>query len=37
MRSADGPGVYSARYAGEHATDQQNLEKLLAELHGVPR
>ncbi len=29
------PGVYSARYAGEDATDQQNLEKLLAELQGV--
>ncbi len=30
------PGVYSARYAGEGATDRQNLEKLLAELRGVP-
>lgn len=29
------PGVYSARYAGEGASDQANLEKLLAELHGV--
>lgn len=26
------PGVYSARYSGEHATDQQNNEKLLNEL-----
>ncbi len=25
------PGVRSARYAGEHATDQQNLDKLLRE------
>lgn len=25
------PGVYSARFAGEGATDQQNLDKLLAE------
>jgi XTP/dITP diphosphohydrolase len=25
------PGVRSARYAGEHATDEQNLSKLLAE------
>jgi XTP/dITP diphosphohydrolase len=25
------PGVYSARYAGEHASDGQNLEKLLRE------
>lgn len=26
------PGIYSARYAGEDATDQQNIEKLLREL-----
>ena len=26
------PGVYSARYAGENATDQQNMARLLAEL-----
>ena len=26
------PGVYSARYAGEHATDRDNVHKLLAEL-----
>lgn len=30
------PGVYSARFAGEHATDQQNLELLLSQLDGVP-
>jgi len=30
------PGVYSARYAGDDATDQQNLEKMLDELRGVP-
>jgi len=30
------PGIYSARYAGENATDQQNLEKLLLSLEGVP-
>jgi guanylate kinase/non-canonical purine NTP pyrophosphatase (RdgB/HAM1 family) len=30
------PGVYSARYAGEGASDAQNLEKLLAELQSVP-
>ena len=29
------PGVHSARYAGEHATDRDNLEKLLDELQGV--
>lgn len=26
------PGVRSARYAGEHATDEENLEKLLREV-----
>ena len=26
------PGIYSARYAGEHATDAENVAKLLAEL-----
>lgn len=34
------PGVYSARYAGEQATDQQNNDKLLREmknLHGNER
>jgi XTP/dITP diphosphohydrolase len=30
------PGVYSARYAGEGATDLANLQKMLQELHGVP-
>jgi len=30
------PGIYSARYAGEGASDQQNLRKMLGELHGVP-
>ena len=29
------PGVYSARYAGEAASDQDNNLKLLAELRGV--
>jgi XTP/dITP diphosphohydrolase len=28
---AGAPGVRSARYAGEHATDEQNLDKLLRE------
>jgi XTP/dITP diphosphohydrolase len=28
------PGVYSARYAGESATDEQNLAKLLEALRG---
>jgi len=30
------PGVYSARYAGVQASDDDNIEKLLRELHGVP-
>lgn len=30
------PGVYSARYSGEAATDQTNNEKLLAELAETP-
>jgi XTP/dITP diphosphohydrolase len=29
------PGIWSARYAGEGATDEQNLTKLLEELRGV--
>lgn len=28
------PGVFSARYAGENATDDGNIEKLLSELRG---
>ncbi len=28
--------IYSARFAGEDASDQQNLEKLLKEMEGVP-
>ena len=30
------PGVYSARYAGEHATYEDNNKKLLAELVSFP-
>lgn len=30
------PGIYSARFAGEHASDQANLEKLLNDLQDVP-
>lgn len=29
------PGVFSSRYAGENATYDDNVDKLLAELHGV--
>lgn len=31
------PGVYSARYAGESATYQENVDKLLDELTDVPQ
>ncbi|MBU5376760.1 MAG: XTP/dITP diphosphatase [Pantoea sp.] len=30
------PGIYSARYAGEAASDRENLEKLLNALETVP-
>ncbi|NLC53335.1 MAG: XTP/dITP diphosphatase [Firmicutes bacterium] len=30
------PGVYSARFAGEHGNDAKNNEKLLALMKGVP-
>jgi XTP/dITP diphosphohydrolase len=29
------PGIFSARYAGENASDQRNVEKLLRELQGA--
>ena len=31
------PGVRTARFAGEHATDADNRQKMLAELDGKPR
>ncbi|MCX7911920.1 MAG: XTP/dITP diphosphatase [Dehalococcoidales bacterium] len=30
------PGVYSARYAGEHATDRERISLLLERLRGIP-
>ncbi|WBW98826.1 XTP/dITP diphosphatase [Oceanirhabdus sp. W0125-5] len=30
------PGVFSARYAGEHGNSEKNNEKLLREMNGVP-
>lgn len=30
------PGIYTARFAGENATDEQNIDKLLDELKNVP-
>lgn len=36
VNALDGrPGVYSARYAGENATDKDNCDKLLEEMQGV--
>ncbi len=31
------PGVYSARYAGEGASDKERCQKVLDEMHGVAR
>ena len=31
------PGVYSARYAGENATDKDRMNKLLEELEGIDK
>ncbi len=31
------PGIYSARYSGEGASDKQNYEKMLDELDGVSK
>src|SRR4030066_620233 len=31
------PGIYSARYSGESATDSENNKKLLAKLKDVPQ
>ena len=33
---AGAPGIYSARYAGTGASDQQNCEKLLSALAAIP-
>ncbi|MGV8059601.1 MAG: XTP/dITP diphosphatase [Smithellaceae bacterium] len=30
------PGIYSSRYAGENATDEENNSKLLAKLKNIP-
>ncbi len=36
VEQLSGPGVYSARYAGENATDEENNQKLLHELRKYP-
>ena len=33
---AGAPGIYSARYAGEGADDEDNIRKLLDDLGGIP-
>ena len=33
---AKAPGVRSARFAGEHAADKENLHKLLAQMRDIP-
>ena len=30
------PGIYSARYSGDDATDEKNNQKLVDQLHGIP-
>ena len=30
------PGIYSSRFAGNNATDEENISKLLLALNGVP-
>lgn len=30
------PGIYTARYAGEDASDRDNIEKLLSEMKNIP-
>jgi XTP/dITP diphosphohydrolase len=30
------PGIYSARFAGDNASDQANMEKLLTDLEDIP-
>ncbi len=35
VRALDGPGVHTARYAGEHASDEENRLKMLKNLEGV--
>lgn len=31
------PGVYSARYSGVHGNDEENINKLLNKLSGIPK
>ena len=31
------PGIYSSRFAGANATDDDNIDKLLKDMHNIPR
>lgn len=31
------PGIFTARFAGENATDDENIDKLLSELNGIEK
>ena len=38
VEALDGaPGIYSARYSGENATDSKNIDKLLEEMKNIPQ
>ncbi len=38
VEALDGaPGIYSARYSGENATDSTNIDKLLDEMKNIPQ
>ena len=38
VEALDGaPGIYSARYSGENATDSTNIDKLLEEMKNIPQ
>ena len=38
VEALDGaPGIYSARYSGENATDSTNIDKLLNEMKNIPQ
>ena len=36
MALGGAPGIYSARYSGDNANDQTNIDKLLVELKDIP-
>ena len=36
VEAGNKPGVYSSRFAGEHATDEENNKKLLRLMKDIP-